>query len=101
MVNASDFLGPDELEPDELEPDEDDLASDGEADDLVALKACLQALADAIASTNLAVINSTQGDRAGASGRVTSSVAALKRFHDAFLVLKGERPAEDEDDGEA
>jgi hypothetical protein len=85
MVNASDFLGPDELE-----PDEDEFAPEGEADDLVALKACLQALADAIASTNLAVINSTQGDRPGASGRVTASVAALKRFHEAFLVLKGE-----------
>jgi hypothetical protein len=93
MVNASDFLGPDELE-----PDEDDLASEGEADDLVALKGCLQALADAIASTNLAVIQSVQGDPAAASGRVTSSVAALKRFHEAFLVLKGEGPVEAEDD---
>jgi hypothetical protein len=96
MATASDFLGPDDLE-----PDEDDLAIDGEAEDLVALKSCLQALADAIASTNLAVIQSAQGDPAAASGRVTSSVAALKRFHDAFLVLKGEGPVEAEDDDEA
>jgi hypothetical protein len=99
MVTASDFLGPDELE-----PDEDDLADEGEgggeAADLVALKACLQALADAIASTNLAVINNVQGDAAGASSRVTASVGALKRFHEAFLVLKDEggETAGDEDE---
>jgi hypothetical protein len=95
MVTASDFLGPDDLE-----PDEDDLAAEAEADDLVALKDCLQALADAIASTNLAVINSTQGDPAAASSRVTASVGALKRFHEAFLVLKDERPAEAEETDE-
>jgi hypothetical protein len=100
MVTASDFLGPDELE-----PDEDDLAaeadSDGEAADLVALKACLQALADAIASTNLAVINNVQGDPAAASSRVTASVAALKRFHEAFVVLNddgADKDVEDEED---
>jgi hypothetical protein len=95
MVTASDFLGPDDLE-----PDEDDLEPEGEADDLVALKACLQALADAIASTNLAVINNVQGDAAAASGRVTASVAALKRFHEAFLVLKDDGAAPGQHDDE-
>ena len=80
MVDLSDFIDPGEDEPDEA----------GEAADLAALKACLQALADAVASTNLAVINGTQGDVAGAGGRVQASIGALKRFHDAFAVLKGE-----------
>jgi hypothetical protein len=97
MVTASDFLGPDELEPDEddLEPEGE---GGGEAADLVALKACLQALADAIASTNLAVINNVQGDPAAASGRVTASVAALKRFHEAFLVLNDDGAKDDDGD---
>lgn len=95
MVDASDFLGPDEFaEEDEIgEPDDG-----SEAQDLTALKDCLQALADAIASTNLAVIMGVQGDAAAASGRVQSSVAALKRFHDAFKVLKAEPTDEDEED---
>ncbi len=85
MVDLSDFLDPGEDEPAEAD----------EADDLVALKACLQALADAIASTNLAVINETRGDVAAASGRVQASIGALKRFHDAFAVLKGSEGGEE------
>lgn len=89
MVDLSDFIDP---EDDEIgEP-----ADGSEAEDLAALKACLQALADAVASTNLAVINGVQGDAAAATSRVQSSVAALKRFHDAFAVLKAE--PEDADD---
>ena len=80
MVDLSDFMDPGDDEPEEAD----------ETADLTALKACLQALADAIASTNLAVINGTQGDGAGAAGRVQASVGALKRFHDAFAVLKSE-----------
>ena len=83
MVDLSDFIDPGDDEPDEAGEAE-------EAADLAALKACLQALADAIASTNLAVIVGTQGDVAGAGGRVQASIGALKRFHDAFAVLKGE-----------
>ncbi|MGC1304366.1 MAG: hypothetical protein WA840_18525 [Caulobacteraceae bacterium] len=86
MVDLSDFLDPDDDEP----------AEGGEAEDFVALKACLQALADAVASTNLAVINATQGDPAAAGARVQSSVGALKRFHEAFLILKGEEPPAEE-----
>ena len=56
----------------------------------MALKACLQALADAVASTNLAVLNGAPGDVAAASTRVQASIGALKRFHDAFAVLKDE-----------
>ena len=82
MVDISDFIDPGDDEPEDH--------ADGEAEDLAALKACLQALADAIASTNLAVINSGQGDMAAATARVQASVGALKRFHDAFAVLKGE-----------
>lgn len=82
MVDISDFIGPDDDEPGERDG--------GEAEDLVALKDCLQALADAIASTNLAVINSSQGDVQAATQRVQASVGALKRFHDAFAVLKAE-----------
>ncbi|HTI68266.1 MAG TPA: hypothetical protein VL460_12035 [Caulobacteraceae bacterium] len=93
MVDASDFLGPDEFADDETaEPPEVD-----ETQDLAALKDCLQALADAIASTNLAVIMGVQGDAAAASGRVQASVGALKRFHDAFAILKAE-PGEDEEE---
>jgi len=69
----------------------------GDAADFAALKDCLQALADAIASTNLAVINSAQGDPQAATARVQASVGALKRFHDAFKVLKDEGPAPEEE----
>ena len=87
MVDISDII----------DPEDEGQDDDGEAEDLIALRACLQALADAIASTNLAVISGNQGDVAGATGRVQSSVAALKRFHEAFSVLKA---AEDEDTGD-
>jgi hypothetical protein len=87
MVNLDDYLDDSEEGP--------DLAAD-----FAALKGCLQALADAIASTNLAVINGAQGDPAAATQRVQASVAALKRFHDAFKVLDAgaEEPAEAEED---
>ncbi len=80
----------------------DDYIDDEEgAADFEALKDSLKALADAIASTNLAVIHAAQGDAAGATQRVQASVAALKRFHDAYEVLnetpEGEE-GEDEDD---
>ncbi|HET6971408.1 MAG TPA: hypothetical protein VFH92_09805 [Phenylobacterium sp.] len=80
----------------------DDFIEDGEegpdvAADFAALKASLKALADAVASTNLAVINAAQGDSAGATQRVQASIAALKRFHEAFSVL--DTPSEEE--GEA
>lgn len=70
----------------------DDYIDDSEegpdiAADFAALKGCLQALADAIASTNLAVINGAQGDVGAATQRVQASIGALKRFHDAFKVL--------------
>jgi hypothetical protein len=70
----------------------DDYIDDSEegpdiAADFAALKGCLKALADAIASTNLAVINGAQGDVAAATQRVQASVAALKRFHEAYQVL--------------
>lgn len=83
----------------------DDYIEDGDegpdvAADFAALKGCLKALADAIASTNLAVLNGAQGDAAAATQRVQASVAALKRFHEAFQVLDAEaddaEPAEDE-----
>jgi hypothetical protein len=96
MVDASDFLGPDEFAEDEIGEPEDG----SEAEDLAALKGCLQALADAIASTNLAVIMSVQNDGPAATSRVQASIGALKRFHDAFAVLKaepGEAEEEDED----
>ena len=71
----------------------DDYIDDGDegpdvAADFAALKGCLKALADAIASTNLAVINSAQGDVAAATQRVQASVGALKRFHEAMQVLE-------------
>lgn len=90
MVDISDFI----------DPDEDDLDDGREAEDLAALRACLQALADAIASTNLAVINGAQGDPAAATSRVQASVAALKRFHEAFVVLQppATEDASDEED---
>jgi hypothetical protein len=92
MVDLSDYI-------DDGEADDD---RDGVAEDFAALRDSLQALADAIASTNLAVIGAAQGDNASAVSRVQASVAALKRFHDAFTVLKAEgEPADaegDEDD---
>jgi len=88
MVDISDFI----------EGGDDD-APDDPAEELAALRDCLQALADAIASTNLAVIQSGQGEMQGATQRVQASVAALKRFHDAFAILKAE-PGEEEADAE-
>ena len=88
MVDISDFV----------DPDDEGADGDEDAEDLVALRACLQALADAIASTNLAVISGNQGDVAGATGRVQASVAALKRFHEAFVVLKPDDGDASEDD---
>jgi hypothetical protein len=93
LVDISDFIDPGDDEP----PMDDaaDLAAD-----FAALKDCLQALADAIASTNLAVINSAQGDAAAAMTRVQASVGALKRFHDAFKVLKAEGPEQEAEEDE-
>ena len=90
MVDISDFIDPGDDEPED----------GGEADDLLALRDCLQALADAIASTNLAVISGNQGDVAGATGRVQASVGALKRFHEAFEVLKAVEDETEEDEDE-
>lgn len=78
----------------------DDFIDDAEegpdvAADFAALKGCLKALADAIASTNLAVINGAQGDVQAATQRVQASIGALKRFHDAMKIL--EAGTEDED----
>lgn len=87
MVDISDFLDPDDEEP----------GGGGEAEDFKALTACLQALADAIASTNLAVIAGSQGDVQASTARVQASVGALKRFHGAFKTLKGEGEPEDEE----
>lgn len=86
MVDISDFV----------EDGDDD--EGGEAEDLVALKACLRALADAIASTNLAVIAGGQGDAQAAAQRVHASVAALKRFHESFQVL--DKAEDDEEEPE-
>lgn len=80
MVNLDDYL-------------EDD---DGAAD-MEALKGALKALADAIASTNLAVVNAAQGDAAGAIQRVQASVAALTRFNEAYTILDAAADGEDED----
>jgi hypothetical protein len=91
MVDFSDFLEPDDEPPEE----------EGEAADLVALKSSLQALADAIASTNLAVINAVQGDDAAATARVQASVAALKRFHAAFAALNADADAGESADEDA
>jgi hypothetical protein len=93
MVDLSDFIDP--------EPDDQDPEDGAEGQDLEALKDSLQALADAIASTNLAVFHAIQGEAQGATTRVGASVAALKRFHDAFKVLKGEadEPSEDDEEG--
>ncbi|MDZ4373018.1 MAG: hypothetical protein U1C74_16565 [Phenylobacterium sp.] len=92
MVNLDDYID------DDGEDEGPDIAAD-----FAALKGCLSALADAVASTNLAVINAAQGDPAAATQRVQASVAALKRFHDAFKVLdvtdaeSAETDPEDED----
>lgn len=84
----------------------DDYIDDDEegAADFVALKDSLKALADAVASTNLAVMHAAQGDAGGATQRVQASVAALTRFHAAFTLLdatpegeEGEEDGEDED----
>lgn len=88
MVDISDFIDPDGGD------------DGGEAADLAALKACLQALADAIASTNLAVLSGAQGDPAAATARVQASVGALKRFHENFLVLKGEGAPDEGEEAE-
>ncbi|WP_337186526.1 hypothetical protein [Phenylobacterium sp.] len=84
--------------------DLDDYIDDGDAAgdvaaDFVALKDCLRALADAVASTNLAVINAAQGDPSAATQRVQASVAALKRFHDAYKVLDQADEAEPDEEG--
>ena len=88
MVDISDFI----------EPDGTEEADDGA--DLEALKGCLQALADAIASTNIAVLSGAQGDPSAAMTRVQASVGALKRFHENFVVLKGPVEADEEEAGE-
>ena len=89
MVDLSDFIDPGDEEAAEAEA----------AQDFEALKDCLQALADAVASTNLAVIVGAQGDVAAATARVQASVGALKRFHDAFKILKSEETeAKDDED---
>jgi hypothetical protein len=85
MVDISDYVFGGDEEPE----DGEDGGDGGGSDELSALKACLQALADAVASTNLAVINATQDDSQAATARVQASVGALKRFHAAFQVLKG------------
>ena len=89
MVDLSDYLT----------SEDEDGGEDAEAEDLVALKACLKALADAVASTNLAVLTGVHGDAAGAGSRVQASVAALKRFSEAFAVLDGSEGTEPEKDG--
>jgi hypothetical protein len=86
MVDISDYVFGGDEEPEDGGGD----GGGGDAEDFAALKDCLQALADAIASTNLAVINASQGDPQAATARVQASVGALKRFHAAFQVLKGE-----------
>lgn len=88
MVDISDYID---------DGEEDDAVD--VAEDFAALRDSLQALADAIASTNLAVINATQGDGAAATQRVQASVGALKRFHEAFAVLKVEPKGEGEEQG--
>jgi hypothetical protein len=93
MVDLSDYI--DDGDEDEAAGGDIDVA-----EDFAALRDSLQALADAIASTNLAVINAAQGDGAAATSRVQASVAALKRFHDAFTVLKAAPESADTDEGE-
>lgn len=87
MVDISDFIDP---------PEDDGEEAVEPAEDFKSLVGCLQALADAVASTNLAVVASATGDAAQATGRVQASISALKRFHEAFTALKGpEQPADD------
>ena len=64
----------------------DDYIDDDEegAADFDGAEGRLKALADAVASTNLAVMHAAQGDAGGATQRVQASVAALTRFHAAF-----------------
>lgn len=92
MVNLDDYLDGEDDSGDETA----DLAAD-----FAALKDTLKALADAIASTNLAVINAVQGDAAGATQRVQASVAALTRFHKAFTVLDAPADEGEPDDEDA
>ena len=87
MTEPADWQLVPDLDPEDLEDEE--IEAEGETEDLAALKECLQALADAVASTNLAVINGAQGDMQAATARVQASVGALKRFAEAFKVLKG------------
>lgn len=82
--------------------DDDDDEGPDVAADFAALRDSLKALADAVASTNLAVINAAQGDPGAATQRVQASVAALKRFHDAMKVLEAgteDEAADDADEG--
>jgi hypothetical protein len=83
-----------------LDPDDDEPPGGDDGADLAALKTCLKALADALASTNLAVLTSLHGDAPGATRRVQTSVEALKRFTDAFAVLESESADEAEAEGE-
>ena len=82
-----------------LDPQDDAAVDDTGAQDLEALKACLKALADAVANTNLAVLSNARGDDEAASARVQASVAALRRFGEAFCILDDDmgskEPAED------
>lgn len=83
----------------------DDYIDDGDegpdvAADFAALKGALKALADAVASTNLAVINAAQGDAMAATQRVQASIAALKRFHEAFGVLEAGAASEPDAEGD-
>ena len=82
-----------------LDPGDDEPPGGGDQD-LEALKACLKALADAIASTNLAVLSSSHHDLTGAGARLQASVAALQRFSQAFAVLEGEGAEEEHADEE-
>ena len=77
----------------------DDYIDDEEgAADFEALKSALKALADAIASTNLAVIHAAQHEPGGATQRVQASVAALKRFHEAFETLDAGPEGDEEEE---
>lgn len=71
----------------------------GEAEDLKALKACLQALADAIAATNLAIVANGYQNPA-ANSQIQASVAALKRFQEGFQVLSAPGETEYAEDDE-
>jgi hypothetical protein len=84
-----------------LEDDGGEPPGGGDAEDFEALKACLKALADALASTNLGVITAARGDAGGATRRVQASVEALKRFSEAFAILDDQGQTSDEDEDEA